>query len=112
VKYVVSFLSKEKISCPWMRGDDLGVFGETPLHVALLCNEPSYEAEDMFLFLWKHCENIRDKKYSEKKYEGENVLHLAIVRNFSVEFLEKIYEIDRARWGELLKAAATGDFFQ
>jgi ankyrin repeat protein len=111
VKYVVSFLSKEKISCPWMRGDDLGVFGETPLHVALLCNEPSYEAEDMFLFLWKHCENIRDKKYSEKKYEGENVLHLAIVRNFSVEFLEKIYEIDRARWGELLKAAATGDFF-
>ena len=111
VKFVISFLSAHGISCPWMRGDDLGVFGETPLHVALLCNEPVPEVEQMFIFLWKHCERIRERQYSAPKYEGENVLHLAIVRNYTMEFLEELRKLHLARWEHLFEARAIGTFF-
>jgi hypothetical protein len=111
VKVVVSILYWHGITCPWMRGEDLGVFGETPLHIALLFNPPTEEVEDVFRFLWNHCEAIREHQYTDEKYKGENVLHLAIVRNYRVEFFNHIHRTHRAGWARLLDARATGTFF-
>ena len=113
VRFVVGVLCAEKIKCPWMKGVDLGVFGETPLHIVLLSNEPNQDSEEMFLFLWERCEDIRDYQYTAERYKGENVLHIAIVRNYKVDFLDRVHKIDKSRWeSKLLKQHATGSFFK
>ena len=90
VKSVLHILHANEIDCPWMRGEEIGVFGENPLHLALLCNEPSQEVTEMFHVLWKMCPKLRCGEYQHKEYERENILHIAIVKGYNVDFLECI----------------------
>jgi hypothetical protein len=112
VKAVVTILNSHGADCPWMRGDERGVYGETPLHLALLCNKPGNEDfESMFTFLWDKCPCLRTLKYERMHYRGENILHLAIVRGFSIQFLQQRIQSDTDAWNVLMKSRAVGRFF-
>jgi hypothetical protein len=118
VEAVVQILSAESLTCPWMRGDERGVFGETPLHLALLCNKPGQEGFDkMFDFLWTKCDKLRHLGYTGGQYQGENILHLAIVKGYGIEFFKKILSCDSKDRGpgagaEYTRSRAVGTFFE
>ena len=110
VNLIVRFLVKEKLESPWMAGKELGVFGETPLHIALLFNPPNdIASESLFRDLWDMCPKLHDSQYKHALYEGENVLHVAIYRNFGVEVIEHIVNSDVRH--TLMDQEAVGTFF-
>jgi hypothetical protein len=112
VKAVIEILESSCVNCPWMQGIERGVFGETPLHLALLCNErDNQDFIEMFMYLWKACPCLRELEYTSSLYEGENILHLAIVRGFSVKFLKRICNHQTDVWKTLVRSRAVGDFF-
>ena len=113
VKSVLHILHANEIDCPWMRGEEIGVFGENPLHLALLCNEPSQEVTEMFHVLWKMCPKLRCGEYQHKEYERENILHIAIVKGYNVDFLECIRSChDTETWNTLIAGQVEGNFFR
>jgi hypothetical protein len=113
VRIVLKFLIKHRLECPWMNGYELGVFGETPLHIALLFNnaeETDWRFHEMFNDLWKMCPRLHDAQYQDALYEGENVLHLAIIRNFGNKVIDQILSSDRKK--TILMQQAVGSFFK
>ena len=113
VRMVLKFLIRHGLECPWMNGSERGVFGETPLHVALLFNnadETDWRFHEMFNDLWNMCPRLHDAQYQDILYEGENVLHLAIIRNFGSKVIEKILLSHKKK--ELLMQQAVGSFFK
>ena len=125
---VVAMLSRKEFECPWMSGTERGVFGETPLHVAVLFNALDPDFEDMFFFLWERCPQLQASAYQGKMapsmaskqevslYEGENLLHLAVIRRFGAQFIRKLCQredgVRSGVWTELLAGRATGRFFK
>jgi hypothetical protein len=99
-----------KWSSPWMLGEDRGIFGETPLHLALLFNEANKDFEDFFIDLWAKCPRIRTKQYTHALYHGENVLHIAIIRKVGMRIIKTIVESPEGR--VLLEQPADGAFFK
>jgi hypothetical protein len=113
VRMVVRFLVDHKIECPWMDGTERGVFGETPLHIALLFNNAEntdWRFHEMFNDLWDMCPQLHDAEYKDELYKGENILHLAIIRNSGTSVIDKI--LSSAKIKILLKQQAVGSFFQ
>ena len=101
---------------PWMLGHDRGVFGETPLHLLLLCNRPSPELFAFFIELWDLCPDLHTAKYTHRLYRGENVLHIAIIKRAGLGLIRRIVEGDGTpcaaeRGARLLRQRAVGDFF-
>ena len=125
---VVSILGQTRFECPWMSGAERGVFGETPLHVAVLFNGLDLEFEDMFFFLWDRCPQLQACAYQGRLaaptacehdaslYEGENLLHLAVIRRFGAQFIRKLRQSKGGDcdgvWKALLAGRATGKFFK
>ena len=99
-----------KWASPWMTGQDRGVFGETPLHLALLFNEPNEEFEKFFQELWSKCPKIHAAQYTHALYAGENVLHIAIIRKAGMPIIRTIVESPRGP--TLLSQRANGLFFK
>ena len=98
---------------PWMRGDDLGFFGETPLHVLLVFNDFNKDRKELIQFfkeLWEMCPRLHDLVYTQPLYKGENVLHIAIIKKVPKEVLDVMK--GSKSWMSLLEGRATGDFFQ
>jgi hypothetical protein len=116
VSLVLELLHFNKCECPWMRGDELGVFGETPLHIALLFNKVDYPGfEDLFKNLWERCPKLRTLYYRGSLYRGENVLHLAIIRNYGKRFIESLLETftkDSDVCRRFVNQRAVGSFFK
>ena len=101
---------------PWMRGEDRGFFGETPLHILLVFNdfnryETRMELTQFFCDLWDMCPELQHLPYTEPLYKGENVLHIAIIKKVVPEVVEKMKTSDIS-WGRLLEGRATGEFFR
>lgn len=100
----MKFVQKEE----WNQKDRCAL-GKTPLHIALVYNEPSEDFNDFFFQLWdKSDSDARKAKYVEEPYIGENVLHIAIFKKFGLEIVQKIVE-DAP---ELLGDQATGAFLK
>jgi hypothetical protein len=98
---------------PWMTGDDRGVFGETPLHILLLFNnfnEPDPNLFQFFSELWDLCPLLHALPYTRPLYEGENVLHIAIIKKAGPDVFAKMKS--SPNWTELCEGRATGEFFK
>lgn len=84
---------------------EVGPVGELPLHLCFL-----YNGHEQLAIAWKMIE--RDPKlitevYKGTEYTGENVLHIAIIKQ-NFESLSRLIKVEPA----LAKAGATGKFFQ
>ena len=89
--------------------DERGQFGETPLHIALLINEPSEEFNEFFIGLWGVAsKSVRGAIYTMEPYTGENVLHLAIIKKFGLDIIEKLVNDEPY----LVNGKAVGAFFR
>ena len=92
-----------------LKNDDKGVFGETPLHIALLFNDPSEAFNAFFLELWlKSPPELRTTVYTEEPYKGENVLHIAIIKKVGLDLIKEIVKLEPT----LACGKATGCFFK
>ena len=67
----------------------------------------------MFTCLWDTCPCLRKLEYKSSHYQGENILHLAVVRGFKTEFLERIHlsHPQTDVWDTLVRSRAVGKFF-
>ena len=97
-------------SSPWMLGQDRGIFGETPLHLALLFNEPNEDFQNFFEDLWAKCPKIHAAQYTHALYAGENVLHIAIIRKAGMRLIRTMVESPQGP--VLLSQRAAGVFFK
>ena len=89
--------------------EERGPFGETPLHIALLFNEPSEQLTNFFLEMWDMSSHeVRIAEYAAEPFTGENVLHIAIMKKVGLEIVKKIVESEK----ELLHGKVTGKFFK
>ena len=109
VRAIATVYSLRNEQCRWMNGSERGVFGETPLHIALLFNDPSDDVERLFFELWDLCPLLREAVYSEPLYHGENVLHIAIIKKIGLRAIEAIASAPEGP--ALLEQRADGDFF-
>jgi hypothetical protein len=95
---------------PWMLGKDRGIFGETPLHLALLFSEPTEEYLAFFEDLWSKCPRLHAEQYIHPLYAGENALHIAIIRKVDMRIIRTMVESPKG--AKLLEQRATGTFFK
>ncbi len=112
VKVVNTLLSQDKgkpFVAPWMTGKDRGIFGETPLHIALLFNVPGVDYTQFFQELWTLCPKLRTLCYAEPLYHGENALHIAIIKKAGLDVIKTMVESEGP---ELLTMQADGMFFK
>ena len=110
IKIVASILFLKGLTCPWMRGDERGAAGETPLHIAVLFNDTSAKVHALFADLWDLCPKLRAAEYLGDEYKGENVLHFAIIKKGNINLIEMM--LDSPEGWELLRSRATGKFFK
>ena len=101
---------KKALAAPWMKGDDRGNFGETPLHIAILFNNPGDDFTKFFQELWVMCPHLHKAEYTEVLYHGENVLHIAIIKKAGLDIIQQI--VESAAGESLLKGRSDGDFFK
>jgi hypothetical protein len=95
----------------WVTGKDRGVFGETPLHIALLWNkQDTVDLTKFFHELWDMCPRLRTAQYTDPLYKGENVLHIAIVKKADAAIIRRIVESEE--WPVLREHRAVGHFFK
>jgi hypothetical protein len=112
VKVVNSLLSlkNKPFVAPWMTGEDRGIFGETPLHIALLFNTPGDDYTNFFKELWAMCPLLRPLCYSASLYHGENALHIAIIKKAGLDVIGTMVESDAGP--ALQEMRADGKFFK
>ena len=87
---------------------ELGVFGETPLHQAVLFARTDPDEDYRIVKgLWRDYPDLRTAQYEKPLHRGENVLHIALVRklpkdliNFFLEESDQIARTARARMHE------------
>jgi hypothetical protein len=95
-----------------MSGGERGDFWEIPLHIAFIftkVDDGDVLFHKMFNDIWKSCPNLHDAQYTDALYEGENILHLAIIRNFG-KYIDHILDLEQR--DKLLKHHAVGNFFK
>ncbi len=95
-----------------MSSGERGDFGEISLHIVLIftkADDEDVRFHKMFHDIWKSCPNLHDAQYTDALYEGENILHLAIIRNFG-KYIDHIFDSERR--DKLLKHHAVGTFFK
>ena len=111
VKQMVAMVHELGLPPPgWQTGEDRGVFGETPLHIAVLWNSPSPKLDSFFFELWDMCPDLHDAVYRHPLYEGENALHIAIVKRAGLGIIGHM--AGSAAWPRLLEHRAVGTFFK
>ena len=101
---------KKALAAPWMKGDDRGNFGETPLHIALLFNIPGDKLTQFFEELWDMFPHLHEAEYTEALYHGENALHIAIIKKAGLTVIKRIVESEAGE--SLLKGKSDGAFFK
>ena len=101
---------KKALAAPWMKGDDRGNFGETPLHIALLFNIPGDKLTQFFEELWDMFPHLHEAEYTEALYHGENALHIAIIKKAGLTVIKRIVESDAGK--SLLNGKSDGAFFK
>ena len=109
VRAVTALLRARGLDCPWMRGDERGSVGETPLHVALLFNAPGAAIDALVADLWELCPRLRDLSYTHELYRGENALHIAIIKRSGLPLIRRMVESPAGP--ALLAGRVTGTFF-
>ena len=89
-----------------------GVFGETPLHQAVLFARKA-PGEDYRILkgLWRDHPDLRTAQYKEPLYRGENVLHIALVRKLPKDLINFFLEENDQTARMLLNQRADGEFF-
>ena len=92
----------------WQVGEERGVMGETPLHLAVLyCSSEAHKK--MIFDLWDTYPALRCAIYEGQLYHGENVLHIAIVKRLGIQVIQKFLSPKEGKI--LLEQRATGRFF-
>ena len=109
VRAVTSLLCARGLECPWMRGDERGTVGETPLHIALLFNAPGAALDALVADLWDLCPRLRALAYTHDLYRGENALHIAIIKRSGLPAIRRMVESPAGP--ALLAGRAVGTFF-
>ena len=97
----------EQMGLSWLKEENRGLFFETPLHFAMLCYRADYEYTKFFVELWDRCpDDVREAQY-DSLFDGENVLHIAIVKKVGLEIIQEMVQNNP----KLISARATGKFF-
>jgi hypothetical protein len=99
--------ASDELALSWLEEDNRGLFFETPLHIAMLNYRPTKEYTKFFIELWDRCpDEVREAEY-DGIFEGENVLHIAIVKKVGIEIITEMVQSNP----KLLDSRARGKFF-